>query len=113
MDIRNCHIKFQCPNDWSALIATDNANIRHCDQCQRKVHFCDSKEALMQAMQQDWCVAISLNGTTAYPSNADPLELTPPTEPRDDNLIVGDIEWSGDYETPPNDPNPIRQSRPK
>ncbi len=99
MDIRNCHIKFQCPKDWNSLKPTDHANIRHCDQCQRKVHYCDSKSALIQAMQQDWCVAIPLNEATAHPSRTDPLELTPPTEPQDDILMMGDIEWSGEDET--------------
>ncbi len=103
MDIRNCQINYQCPKRWDSLAPTATADVRHCTQCQRHVHYCHNKDALMQAMQNNWCVAIPLNNPTieANPllqnsSETDPITVTPPIWPPDEGIMMGDILWSDD-----------------
>ncbi|QDU95443.1 TIGR02996 domain-containing protein [Lignipirellula cremea] len=58
--IERCRVRFrfQCPKVWDRLSVTDDPQVRHCDGCQRHVHYCDNlDDALYHAGNGD-CVAI-------------------------------------------------------
>jgi uncharacterized protein (TIGR02996 family) len=59
--IENCEIRFdfQCPLQWDQLTLTNDVNVRHCQQCDRNVHFCKSIEAARAHAAMDRCVAVA------------------------------------------------------
>ena len=61
IEIRNCEIRYACPNNWDGLEITQNAAIRHCSSCERDVHLCRTETELHQAMIDDHCVAIKIH----------------------------------------------------
>lgn len=103
MDIRNCDIKYKCPQNWNSLIVTSEENIRYCEHCDRGVHYCQNKEDLMAAMKKNQCVAIPLDPlyVQAEPSSTSTSEIDPfaslPMGIDDDEFIMGDIEWNEDF----------------
>ncbi|MEZ5592974.1 MAG: hypothetical protein R3F53_20625 [Gammaproteobacteria bacterium] len=63
MNIRNCHIKYRCTKTWENLIETEDQNIKYCNECDRGVHFCSTANDLLEAMKNDWCVAVDVEST--------------------------------------------------
>jgi len=61
IEIRNCVIRYACPNDWDGLEITQNVGVRHCSSCKRDVHLCRTETELHQAMIDDQCVAIKVH----------------------------------------------------
>jgi len=99
MDIRNCQIKFQCPKTWQSLEGADTDDVKFCGECKKNVHYCHNEQDLMQAMQNDWCVAITLKPQPLdqYPL-WDDMKLNPPVE--DDDFFMGDMEYDPDFLDP-------------
>jgi hypothetical protein len=64
----NCSIiKKPCPLSWDKLKATSETDTRFCDQCEKKVYFCnDDKEAIKHA-KQNHCIAISTVCRSGFP----------------------------------------------
>ena len=65
---------YECPKDWAALTLTDDEKVRHCGQCQRNVHFC---ETIFEARHHAWageCVAVA----PGVPRSPDDLERPRP-----------------------------------
>lgn len=58
-ELRNCSFKFQCPKSWDSLKRTDQINVRYCDHCKENVYFCDSSRELREAIEKNYCVAIT------------------------------------------------------
>lgn len=117
MDIRNCNVKYKCPQDWNSLIATSEENIRYCKHCDRGVHYCLNKDDLMAAMQKNQCVAIPLDPlyVVAESTDSSKNEIDPfaslPMGVDEDELIMGDIEWNEDLaKSLPNETNPTEFS---
>lgn len=51
---------FVCDKRWDEMAPTDDAAIRHCDQCGENVHYCDT---IVTAREHAWkghCVAVDL-----------------------------------------------------
>ena len=59
-EIRNCEFKFKCPKLWDELELTDDANIRTCEECQRRVFFCRTASELKRAITDDKCIAVKI-----------------------------------------------------
>ena len=58
-DIRNCEFKFKCPKQWDDLKSNPhNANIKHCDTCEKLVYLVETEEELVYKVWQNLCVAI-------------------------------------------------------
>lgn len=66
--IRNCgaaadaplpvRFRFRCPNTWTGLAPTADANVRYCADCRRTVHLCDSVASAAQHTRQGHCIAV-------------------------------------------------------
>jgi hypothetical protein len=51
-------MKFACPKQWAELQATGVASVRHCDSCDRAVHYCHTIGEAREHAQAGDCVAI-------------------------------------------------------
>jgi uncharacterized protein (TIGR02996 family) len=54
---------YECPMEWAAMAPTDDDKVRHCDECRKSVHFC---ETIAEARHHAWageCVAVNLGVT--------------------------------------------------
>jgi len=71
---------FKCPMSWDALLETEDSAIRYCEECDRGVHLCSDGEELEEAMREDLCVAIQVNGDKDGPI----VELGVPISPDED-----------------------------
>ncbi|WP_415885164.1 hypothetical protein ACMXYO_10995 [Neptuniibacter sp. QD37_6] len=85
MDKKDCKVNYQCPNAWDDLEKTKNPFVRHCDQCEKDVHFCADVDSLKEAAVEDLCVAV------------------PVTDGLEEGVMMGDIDWSG----PEGEPFPL------
>lgn len=75
--LENCPVRFsvRCPMQWEALRGTDVPGVRHCDACDRSVHYCTTVRDLEHHALRGNCVAVDL----AVPRR--PGDLTPPPPP--------------------------------
>jgi hypothetical protein len=55
---RKIRFPFECPNQWETLTLTPEAEVRHCEHCQRKVYFCDSSGAAEQRALAGDCLTV-------------------------------------------------------
>ena len=60
MKIRNCTFRYKCTKEWDSLTKTENELIRYCEVCDRGVHHCKDEKELLEAMANNWCVAIQI-----------------------------------------------------
>jgi hypothetical protein len=56
--LRNCKFKFKCEQVWEELEETEFPQIRNCSKCNESVHFIDSNKRLLEAIQDNLCVAV-------------------------------------------------------
>ncbi|MFL5330116.1 MAG: TIGR02996 domain-containing protein [Gemmataceae bacterium] len=58
--IENCELEFefQCPKKWDQLAPTRDAFVRHCEACDRLVHFCSDINVAVAHAQNGECVAV-------------------------------------------------------
>ena len=49
-----------CDRRWDELTATTDPTVRHCDACQKNVHFCDTVATAREHAHRGECVAVSL-----------------------------------------------------
>jgi len=91
VDNRDCKINYKCPKAWDDLDKTEDSDVRHCNQCDKDVHFCADVESLKEANIEDLCVAV------------------PVTDGFEEGVMMGDIDWSGfdGAPFPPLPPEPI------
>lgn len=62
--IENCVsqlFEFRCPVKWSALHTTDDATVRLCKECNKKVYLADTVDRVEQLVQAGECMAIQLD----------------------------------------------------
>jgi uncharacterized protein (TIGR02996 family) len=55
-----------CDRRWDELTATADPKVRHCDGCQKDVHYCDTVDEAKYRAWAGGCVAVSLGVTRAY-----------------------------------------------
>lgn len=57
--VRNCLPVFRlvCPQRWERLAPTDDPAVRHCSQCDRPVHYCESDAETVARAQAGDCIA--------------------------------------------------------
>jgi uncharacterized protein (TIGR02996 family) len=103
-EIEGCDeaFKFKCPKQWTSLAATDDPKVRHCDKCNKQVHYCGTIAEARELAQEGSCVAVSL-AVLRYPDDLDEDELT--------NSVSDDIElddvmglFDPNYKPPPRRP---------
>jgi uncharacterized protein (TIGR02996 family) len=82
--LENCQLRFEfeCPKEWSALQPTEEAHVRFCESCKRKVHYCSSIDDARTRAWRGECVALSLGlvrspGDVNRPILAGAIRLTP------------------------------------
>jgi hypothetical protein len=51
---------FVCEKTWADLKPTDDPNVRHCESCRKKVHFCDNLADAREHAQEGHCIAVDL-----------------------------------------------------
>lgn len=88
--------RFKCPLRWEALAGTDAPDVRHCDQCNRQVHFCTDLGDVKRNARAGNCVAFSamLLHDEARGLYADGGE----------DIMMGDISPPEDWESSPPTP---------
>lgn len=55
--ISNCPMEFECPKQWETMEETSNPDVRHCDSCNKDVHFCATEEKLDRMAAAGECVS--------------------------------------------------------
>lgn len=78
----SCSFSFQCPKTWECLSPTDNAGIRHCQECNRDVHLALSEEDFRRHAEGGYCVAVRV------------LQRNVPDENRKGVFIIGNVAVS-------------------
>jgi uncharacterized protein (TIGR02996 family) len=63
--------RFQCPKRWENLKGTDDPTVRHCEACEKKVHYCRTLPEAQSHARQGHCVAVQL-GVLRYPDDLKP-----------------------------------------
>ena len=61
--IENCEgVTFRrpCPQRWELLQATKSAAVRHCESCQRNVHYCGTIDEARKHAELGHCVAVDV-----------------------------------------------------
>jgi hypothetical protein len=71
--LRNCKFKFKCEQVWEELEETEFPQIRNCSKCNESVHFIDSDKRLLEAIQDNLCVAVK-KSDKIYMGSIRPLE---------------------------------------
>ena len=56
--IDDCEFAVKCPKRWQKLQRTEQPDVRHCNQCERSVHLCNTPGELAAAQKMGLCVAI-------------------------------------------------------
>ena len=58
--ILNCSFKwkFQCPMDWARLVRAGRDDVRFCWRCQQLVYYCETPQAITDAIEAGRCVAV-------------------------------------------------------
>ncbi len=67
-----CRFAFTCPQQWSKLQPTGQADVRHCSECNRDVYLALSEADMRLQSEQGRCIAVPL---------AQPEEKADPDEP--------------------------------
>ena len=49
---------YRCPLDFFGLGRTDVKNVSYCDECQRKVYFCETDDEVAHRASQGHCIAV-------------------------------------------------------
>jgi hypothetical protein len=52
------YLSFKCRKQWAGLTPTDDSSIRHCGDCDKRVHWCDSDAKLATLSAAGACVAL-------------------------------------------------------
>jgi uncharacterized protein (TIGR02996 family) len=75
--IENCGLefRFECPRQWEALRHTENAAVRFCDACERRVYYCQTVGEARSLARLGECVAVD---TTLVRR---PGDINPPPTP--------------------------------
>lgn len=55
--IRNCPWGYSCTKEWADLSDTRDEDIRFCTDCQKEVHWVDSREELAESVLLNRCVS--------------------------------------------------------
>ncbi|MDO8906837.1 hypothetical protein [Hydrogenophaga sp.] len=55
--IANCPMEFECPKQWETMDETSSPDVRHCDSCNKDVHFCATEEKLERMAAAGECVS--------------------------------------------------------
>ena len=58
LTIRNCKFAFKCEMQWEKLRETEDRKIKFCKTCQQEVHFCETNEELVDAINKNKCICI-------------------------------------------------------
>lgn len=66
--------EFICDKTWSALTPTAEGNVRHCDSCQKDVHYCDNLAEAREHSQSNQCIVVDL-GVIRRPDDLNPPML--------------------------------------
>ncbi len=87
--IENCEtaFRFQCPKQWENLKITGDPSVRHCDACDRKVHYCHTLPEAQSHARQGHCVAVQL-GVLRYPDDLKP-RVREDSEELDEVMALG------------------------
>ena len=56
LTIRNCKFAFKCEMHWEKLHETKDRKIKFCKICQKEVHFCETDEELVDAINENKCI---------------------------------------------------------
>jgi uncharacterized protein (TIGR02996 family) len=57
-----CRMQFQfeCPKQWEKLTPTNDAKVRFCESCKKRVHYCTTLREANNRASQAQCVAVTL-----------------------------------------------------
>jgi uncharacterized protein (TIGR02996 family) len=88
--IENCGLQFRfaCPKQWEALRPTENASVRFCDRCERRVFYCHSVGEARGLALRGECVAVDTT-LTRNPGDVTPPPASGPGRPRVERVTLG------------------------
>lgn len=90
--IRNClpMLRLVCPQRWEALAPTEEAQVRHCDQCDRRVHLCSTDEETIAHARAGHCIAREMPDASELPHVyvGQPVGVPPVTPQQEEALRV-------------------------
>jgi uncharacterized protein (TIGR02996 family) len=97
--IENCNaaFRFQCPKQWENLKVTGEPTVRHCDACDKSVHYCHTLPEAQNRARHGDCVAVQL-GVLRYPDDLKPNDRE---ETLEDAMVMGLFNYSYDPPPPP------------
>lgn len=52
--------EFVCDKHWDEMTPTEGDAVRHCEQCKKDVHYCDTLSVARRHAEQGHCIAIDL-----------------------------------------------------
>jgi uncharacterized protein (TIGR02996 family) len=71
--IEGCvRFELRCPKEWGSLATTERSNVRFCDACQQKVHYCISIAEARRRSERGECIAVDA-AIVRRPNDLDPV----------------------------------------
>ena len=90
LTVRNCPVtfRFPCSKLWDELIATDRAEVRHCDRCEGDVFLCRTDEETIAHAKAGHCIARETPDGSEIPRIfvGQPSEVTEQTPSQEESL---------------------------
>jgi uncharacterized protein (TIGR02996 family) len=90
---RTLRFTYECPNRWADLTPVAETNQRFCNDCQKNVHFCASKEEAETHAVQGHCIAIGSLLALAIKKQYGPTPpALPPESPLDEMTATTGVD---------------------
>jgi hypothetical protein len=64
--------------EWDDLAPTDTPSVRHCTECDKDVHLCNSTPELVDAIRKNLCVCIPAEEVESYTADETSEKATKP-----------------------------------
>ena len=95
LELCRMSFRFECTKQWEKLTPTPEPGVRHCESCQRHVHYCDSLQEARYHATRGNCVALTL-ALVRKPNDLLPIELITAGMPEPlAEQIASDLETVG------------------
>lgn len=82
MEKIKCDFEFVCNKDWESLDNTDQPRIKHCNECNKNVVYCETDDEFRECVDKHECVCVNYRNftTVGLPTFQEPLPEGPEKE---------------------------------